>query len=76
MMANVLHVVVNLKLKSQSKRQKAFIWDQRITVGAARIQAETQTVSPTQGEGRGFCKKTKGNNSMNRRKKFLVALTS
>lgn len=35
---------INLKLKSHNERQQGFIWDQRIAILEAQIQAVTQKV--------------------------------
>lgn len=64
---------VNLKLKIQNERQQVFIWDKRITILGAWIQAESQIVSLLQGESKVFfTEKKKRINYIKRRKKFLL----
>lgn len=53
-----------------------FIWNQRVAILEAVIQAESQIVSWLQSEGEGFLREKKRNKLHEKKKKFLLGLTS
>lgn len=57
--------------KNQNEKQHAFIWAHRIAIWEHRFRNPNCMV-----KARGFYRKRKGNNSMNREKEFLLVLAA